>query len=164
MNIRATATYLGLAILFAGCATPYQPMGFTGGYADTQLAPDVFRVSFSGNGATSSDRAQDFALLRAAEICLTHGYKYFAVISAADQSRTQLHVMPGSSYTTGSVTGFGSMATYSGTTSYSPPQIYNIHKPGLGLIVRGFGEKPDNMNVFDGEFLIKALRTKYQIP
>ncbi len=62
--------FLLLASVFSlwflsGCATSYQQRGFAGGYSETQLAPDVFRVNFEGNGYTSSERAQDFALLRA---------------------------------------------------------------------------------------------------
>ena len=31
--------------LLTGCATTYQPAGFTGGYSQTQLAENVFHVS-----------------------------------------------------------------------------------------------------------------------
>lgn len=61
-------------LLLEGCATSHQEKGFTGGYSETQLAPDVFRVNFAGNGYTSSERAQDFALLRAAELSLVHEF------------------------------------------------------------------------------------------
>jgi len=76
-------TFIAIALgglLLTACATGYQSSGFTGGFKDTQLAPDVFRVSFSGNGFTSSDRVQDFALLRAAELTLANDARYFAVI------------------------------------------------------------------------------------
>ena len=63
---------LSLALVLSGCATAYQSNSLTGGYTDTQLAPDVFRVSFSGNAFTSNDRVQDFALLRAAELTLAN--------------------------------------------------------------------------------------------
>ena len=40
---------LCVAVL-AGCATAYQPEGLTGGFDETQLDRNVFRVSFKGNG------------------------------------------------------------------------------------------------------------------
>ena len=47
---------LSLALL-AGCATPYQRMGALGGYQEEQLAPDIYRVAFFGNGYTSPQTA-----------------------------------------------------------------------------------------------------------
>jgi hypothetical protein len=47
-----TLDVLGLLAL-AGCATDYQPQGFTGGYDDYLTAPDVAVVTFHhGNGYT----------------------------------------------------------------------------------------------------------------
>ncbi|MGE3298181.1 MAG: hypothetical protein AB7I68_12650 [Porticoccaceae bacterium] len=149
--------------LLAACATGYQSTGFTGGFKDTQLAPDVFRVSFSGNAFTSSDRVQDFALLRAAELTLANNAQYFAVISSADQSRTDTHVTPGSSQTSGTVSAYGNTGHYSGTTTYSPPQMHSYYKPGVGMMIRTFQTKPEGGFVFDANFIIGSIRTKYGI-
>jgi hypothetical protein len=149
--------------LVAACATGYQSTGFTGGFKDTQLAPDVFRVSFSGNAFTSSDRVQDFALLRAAELTLANNAQYFAVISSANQSRTDTHVTPGSSHTSGTVSAYGNTGYYSGTTTYSAPQVQTYHKPGVGMMIRTFQTKPEGGVVFDASFIIDSIRTKYGI-
>jgi len=106
--------------LLSGCATTYQQKGFTGGYSETQLAPDVFRVNFAGNAHTSSERAQDFALLRAAELSLERGFRYFALLDESSSSKLSTFTTPGSAYTTGSVYGSGTSATYSGHTTYTP--------------------------------------------
>ena len=75
------------AVVFAsGCATPYQSNSLTGGFSDTRLAPDVFRVTFRGNGYTSDERAQDFAMLRAAELSLQHGFTCFAIFDERHSS------------------------------------------------------------------------------
>src|SRR5262245_65287639 len=66
------------AFLLSGCATSYQSNGFTGGYSETQLAPDVFRVAFRGNRYTSPEQARDFCMLRAAELALQHGFTHLA--------------------------------------------------------------------------------------
>ena len=59
-----TSVVLGVT----GCATGYQSKGFSGGYEDTQIGSDVYRVNFEGNGYTKNNRVQDFLLLRASQI------------------------------------------------------------------------------------------------
>src|SRR5437764_1386447 len=59
-------------LLFVACATPYQRHGFTGGFSESQLDENVFRVNFRGNGYTSPERAADFTLLRSAELARAH--------------------------------------------------------------------------------------------
>jgi hypothetical protein len=152
-----------LATTLVACATSYQPTGFTGGFSDTQLAPDVFRVSFSGNGFTSPDRVQDFALLRAAELTLQHGARYFAVMDSENQSRTSTYVSPGSSYTSGTATAYGNTATYSGTTTSTPAQVHTYYKPGVGMVIRTFSQQPSHIHAFDAEFLLQSIRSKYGI-
>ena len=159
MKIVTTA----LLVSLVGCATSYQSSGFTGGFTDTQLAPDVFRVSFSGNAFTSSDRVQDFAFLRAAELTLASNARYFAAMSSADQSRNDTYDSPGSAYTTGTVTGYGNTAKYSGNTTYSSPQVHTYFKPGVGMMIRTFQIKPDGGFAFDAEFIVTSLRTKYGV-
>ena len=70
-----------IASFIGARATGFQSTGFAGGFEDAQLAPDIYRVSFSGNAFTSSDRVQDFALLRAAELTLANKAQYFAIMS-----------------------------------------------------------------------------------
>ena len=158
--------YIALAVsgsLMAACATAYQSSGFAGGFKDTQLAPDVFRVSFSGNSFTSNDRVQDFALLRAAELTLGNNAMYFAVMSTADQSRTDTYVSPGSAYTTGTASAYGNTASYSGTTTYTAPQMHTYFKPGVGMMIRTFQIKPEGSFAFDANFIVNSIRTKYLI-
>lgn len=152
-----------LSFVLTACATTYQSSGFTGGFTDTQLAPDLFRVSFSGNAFTSPERVQDFALLRAAELCISNGFKYFAVVDTADQSRTETYVTPSTAQTTGTATAYGNSATYSGTTTVTPGQVYSFYKPGIGLMVRGFSQKPEDIYSFEADFLVRTLKAKYEI-
>ena len=150
--------------LLSGCATSYQQKRFTGGYSETQLAPDVFRVNFAGNGYTSSDRAQDFALLRAAELSLERGFGYFALLDESSSSKFSTFTTPGSAYTTGSAYSSGNSATYSGHTTYTPGQTYLISKPRTGILIRGFTSKPNDIYTFDAQFLQQSLKRKYNLP
>jgi hypothetical protein len=73
---------LGLvALSLTGCATAYGPVGITGGYRSDTLAEDRYRVQFLGNGFSDSETAEDYALLRGAELCQTAGYGYMRVTS-----------------------------------------------------------------------------------
>ena len=147
--------------MLSACATSYQSSGLTGGFRDIQLAPDVFRVSFRGNSFTSQDRVQDFALLRAAELTLANGCRYFGVISSADQSRTDTYVSPGSAYTSGTVSMYGNTGYYSGTTNYTAPQVHTYYKPGVGMMIRTFKTQPEGGFAFDAEFIANSIRAKY---
>ena len=166
-------------LLLAGCATPYHSTGFTGGYSDTQLAPDVFRIVFRGNGYTSTERAQDFALLRASELTLQNGFICFAVIDEQESTSTSSYTTPGRADTTAYGTGFssgdiylnpyggsysGTSSTYANaTTTYTPPQTYVFYKPESGLLIRVFRAKPDGIFTFDAAFLRQSLSQKYHI-
>lgn len=78
LNILAAAI---IALTITGCATGYHSTGYSGGYTDAKLSENAFSVMFSGNTHTSRERVKDFALLRACEVCLSHGFSYFEVTS-----------------------------------------------------------------------------------
>jgi hypothetical protein len=82
MRRPALFTLLALAALVTACATPtaYGPVQRVGGpgYAETQIEADRFRVSFA-TAAGGQQRAEDFALRRAAAVTIERGYDYFVV-------------------------------------------------------------------------------------
>ena len=77
----AAATVLALA----GCATPtpYQPIiaarPTLGGFSDTRLTADHYRVTFNGNSLTKRDTVERYMLYSAAELTLAQGYDWFEV-------------------------------------------------------------------------------------
>jgi len=87
MGFLARAAILVIAIAaVSGCVTavgtsygPADEKGF--GYAETRLEADRFRVVFSGDGATSVEVVEDFALLRAAELTLETGNDWFRIVA-----------------------------------------------------------------------------------
>ncbi len=102
-------------------------------------------------------------MLRAADICLQHGFTCFALINESSSTSAQAVTTPGYAYTSGSAYAYGNSATYSGQTFYSPGQTLIIHKPRVGLLIRGFQTKPDGIFTFDSAFLQKSLKQKYHI-
>jgi hypothetical protein len=161
--VAATAIVVLPFLLLSSCATSYQSTGFAGGYTDTQLAPDAFRIGFQGNGFTSSDRAQDFALLRAADVTLSHGFRYFGIVNEANSGTMSSITVPGQSYTSASVTGYGNSAYGTAVTTFVPPTSIPIFKPKSGLLIRCFADRPEGAYVFDARFLSNSIRTKYRI-
>ena len=83
--IRRTAIteILAISFLFSACTgprpTPYQPLGPGGGFEQTRLQEDVYRVSFRGNRHTPEMDVLDFLYLRCAELTVDAGYTHFDV-------------------------------------------------------------------------------------
>jgi len=73
------------AVVVSACAhpTPYQPYVpnaaiTSGGFSETRIARDRFRVTFAGNSLTSRDTVERYLLYRAAEVTVQNGYDWFA--------------------------------------------------------------------------------------
>ena len=68
--------------LLAGCATPYKQAKkeTANGYFDTKLQESMYEVIFNGNENTSFAKANNFALLRSAEVCLENDYQSFDIV------------------------------------------------------------------------------------
>lgn len=79
------------AMLLTACATipPYHPVGEGDGYgyAEQKIESNRFRVSFSGNAATSRQAVENFLLYRAAELTTETGNTYFVII----ENETEVH-------------------------------------------------------------------------
>jgi hypothetical protein len=92
--IRPKVACLTVVSLFAcvGCQafaqTGYHPRSDAEGYAERKLEePASYEVTFSGNSYTTAERASAFALLRAAEVCLGDGFRYFVVRTGGTDAR-----------------------------------------------------------------------------
>ena len=154
-----------LCLSLVGCATGYQRQGLTGGYSDTKIQDDIFKVSFRGNAYCYQGRAEDFVLLRSAEVALENGYKYFIIIDGKSSTDTQAYTTPITSNTQGMVNMYGNQGSYSGTTYYSGGQTYIFHKPSTSNTIKCFKEKPENIPamLYDAEQIAKNIKEQYGI-
>jgi len=151
-------------IALSGCATAYQPKGFSGGYSETQLGENIFKVYFRGNGYTSPERASDFSLLRSAELMMENGFRYFIIVESEKDTKVGTYTTPSTSHTSGSVYSSGNYAYGSATTTTSGGQTYVFSKPTATNTLYGFNEKPEvNGLVYDAQFVTKSIKQKYQI-
>ena len=165
--------YIASLLLFlAACATRYQPQGMTGGFSSTQLDANVFQVTFKGNGNTSPERANDFTLLRSAELALANGFQYFTIIDSQRYSKDSTYTTPSTATTNinantnGIANSYGNNTNYSShtqgtaTTTVSGGQTYTISKPRTSNTIVCFKEKPDGFS-YNAQFIANSLREKY---
>lgn len=113
---RGTTILTISCFLISGCSTllgsaPYGPADYllgsnNGGYTETELGPNMFRISFTGRQDTE-DRVRDLAVLRAADLALSRGYKFF--------------VLTGQSLSRGGAAG-GPVSTHTALFFKQPPQ------------------------------------------
>ena len=160
--MKSIAWYVFLLVSVVGCATGYQPSGFKGGYTETQLSPDIFRVSFGGNAYTSAEAAANYTLLRSAELALENDHPYFVIIDEHHSSSTSAYTTPTQTTTTASVTAFGNTAHGSASSTTTGGQTYYFAKPGTSNLILLLKSKEgiDGI-VYDAAFLRTSLRNKY---
>ncbi len=154
-----------LALALAGCSTGYGPSGLTGGYEETQLAPNVWRVSFTGNGYTSQEQTQDFALLRSAELAVKNGYSYFGFAAASVRANSGgVITTPGYSTTTGSASVYGNSVYGSANTVSYPGSSYAWTFPTANNTVVMFRERPQvEAMIYEARFICRSLGNKYKV-
>lgn len=83
-----------LTVLGAGCATPYQPDGYRGGYSEQQINANTWAVTFRGNGYTGTRRTREGALRRAAELTVAAGGAGFIVREGGTEVRSSIVNQP----------------------------------------------------------------------
>ena len=85
----------------------------------------------------------DFAVLRAAELTLSHGYRYFCII----------HEGAGYAITNANAYAIGNMAFGNSYTTYVPGLSIPVFKPESELMIRCFNERPAGSFGLDAQFI-----------
>lgn len=129
MKLQILSVALIGMVAVAGCATT----------KSTQLGANLHRIEMRGNGFTDPTKANDQALLKAAETAIDEGMRYFVIEGATDLTRHDLMVLPGSQTTTYSGSAFqtGSFTNLTGTatTSTAPGSAVTVTKPALNAVI-----------------------------
>lgn len=152
-----------MSCYLAGCATPYSSQGFMGGFTESRLDENVFRVNFKGNGFTSSEKAKDYTLLRSAELALEHGYSYFVVTDSASYNSNVYMQTPTTVNTSASAYGNRNYVYGQATTTVNGGDIITVAKPNESAVVVMFREKPEGIFAYNAKFLVKELKKNYGI-
>jgi hypothetical protein len=95
----AAAVALAAASLSAcETATPYQPLNpaaaSAGGYSETQLEHDRWRVTFHGNDMTARETVETYLLYRAAELTVNQGYDWFEAVQRDTERHENTYAEP----------------------------------------------------------------------
>ncbi|NNP70926.1 hypothetical protein [Acinetobacter sp. Ac_5812] len=150
--------------LLTACATGYKNSGFGGGFEDTELSPGYFRITFKGNGVTSSERVSDLALLRASDLMQSKGCKSFQVLNGKDSISTSYVDLPRTTTTNANVYGYGNYATGNATTTSYGGGLQSVHRAKTTIDVRCVEAEADpSQNIFDTNFINQKLKQKYKI-
>ncbi|HBM1866028.1 MULTISPECIES: CC0125/CC1285 family lipoprotein [Acinetobacter] len=151
-------------ILLSACATSYQSNGLTGGFEDTELSPGYYRITFRGNGVTSREKVNEFALLRASDLMLSRGCKSFQVLNGKDTVNTSYVDLPRTTSTNANVYAYGNYATANATTTTYGGGLQSVHRAKTTLDARCINAEADpSQNIFDTNFINQKLKQKYRI-
>lgn len=140
------------ALLLAGCSTPYQEMGFTGGVKSQQVTADTYRIISRGNGFTSGTTIQDYTLLKAAETTKAGGGTHFMIVSGNDASRT--------GYIETSSTARTTVVGNTAYTTFNPGSVHRYVKPGQDTYIRIFaiaGDQPPPRGAISADEIIQFV-------
>ena len=160
----AFSSLLIISILFYNCSTPYQSYGFLGGFTDTQLDENIFRVHFNGNGYTSTEKASDYCLLRCAELTLQSDYNYFIIVSNDENTSISSYTTPTTTKTKANASVYGNTVSGTATSTTYGGQTYYITKPSSTNLIICYSEKPDmDVMVYNANFIFKSIKDKYDI-
>lgn len=161
--MRHSIAFVIVAIL-CGCATKYQSQGFTGGFTETQLDKNVFRVSFQGNGFTRGERTEDMVLLRSAELAIKNNFTHFVIVDGSTKQDYSTFTTPVQSTTTANVNVYGNTAYGRARTTTTGGDTMVIVKPSSTNTVVFFSSRPDVPGlVYDASFICGSLGRKYEV-
>lgn len=157
--------FISLLIL-SGCASPYQKEGLTGGYSDMRVRDNVFRVSFKGNRVTSEQRVIDLAHVRAAEVTLQNGYKYFIILDQGQFVPASPNTTPATANTSGMVNannyGIFNIGATNGT--YAGGKAESFANLRITLTIACFAEKPQTGSLlYDAQQVLSNLGAAYRV-
>lgn len=156
-----------VSFLLLGCSTPYQPMGFGGGYSDVQYDRNTIKVSFRGNAFISKDTVNNYLLYRCAETTTEHGYDYFIIVDSNSDIKYSTYTTPGryeeKTRASGNLYGYGNRINASGTShtagTYYPSKTTTFKKHKITAMIKMFnGRKPKNeKNAYNARELMHYL-------
>lgn len=154
--------WLALILSLVGCAigSSYHDSDnmWKLGYSDIQLNETVYRVSYAGYGIPQSE-CDDFAIMRASEIAREKGYKYFRILAEKQSSQSQSVYLPGSTYTTGTVSGYGQFKA----TSYSSGFMATANYPVSTLTVELLKESDMQPGTLNAELIWVSLAKRHGV-
>lgn len=94
----------------SGCAT-YTEGGVFGGFNDTPLARDTYRIQSYGNAYTTRQSTNAIALVRAADLAAANGYDRFMILDYDEWVRSEYYTTPATITTNTDISGYARTST-----------------------------------------------------
>ena len=157
MNKALKKLFLVTSIISLTSCTPYQSSGFTGGFTEVQLSENVWKVKVNGNGLTAKSTIDDYALLRASELTLEEGYKYFIVGEENQFSKKGQADFGSTSTTQGHIDRNG---YFSGTTR-TKKNVHNYTKHRNEILFQMTNDQKNGNFAYNAKMIYDSLSKKY---
>jgi len=97
--VALAVTLSGAALAACETATPYQPLSSknaqSGGYTETRIDTNRWRVTFQGNSLTSRGTVENYLLYHAAELTLSQGFDWFETTDRSTDKQTDTYALGG---------------------------------------------------------------------
>ena len=137
-NIVILLLLFTLTIVISCVPTLYNLEDRTGGYGETQIDKNVWKVYFSFNRHTTDERALNYLRLRCAELTIHNEFQYFQISDLETNPKQTL--------------------TKSGEDFYSSKQ------QSKSCVIACFKDKPEKGTSYNATEIIKSIKDKYNTP
>ncbi|MDF1827223.1 MAG: hypothetical protein P1U39_02985 [Legionellaceae bacterium] len=123
------------------CSTGYHASGLLmSGYDEFRLAPDQYRVQFSGNEYTSENRAYQYALRRSAELTKAQGFQYFKITNSSVSKTKHTYTTPVTKHTASSTDTYhyehGKIKENEIITTVSGGDVHENYSPSISFNIK----------------------------
>lgn len=165
-----------LTLSACATATPYQPASRSdGGFAETRLESNRYRVTFAGNSLTARETVEDYLLYRAAELTVENGFDWFSAVNRDTEADRRYYAQPDpfsrwDPFWTPSWRYYrrGYWTPWSPWDRFGPREI-DVREvtryEATAEIVMGRGQKPQNdPHAFDAREVMQNLGSRVQRP
>ena len=150
-----------LLTISVACAPKYGKAGWRGGYSETPLQGDTYRVAYVGGSEKFVEKGLH---LRCAEIAKEKGFEWFSVIQSSTKNDPVVFSSPG--YTIITPTG---QNTDGGNTEFGSSENYQRHEVSeiraeideykATAVIRLLNTKPSDGEVFHAETVYQELKS-----
>lgn len=152
-----------IVFVLSGCNTgQYQSFQSGVGYQSEQTEDNSYYVTYTGTRTTKTEKVNDFALLRSAELTLEKGYVYFVIIKAENNkdAGNNLSNMSARALTGGSQARVPTAGT--GVSAGTPSVAMGPTGPKVKseLTIAMFKEKPRGVS-YKADRIVQAIKEEY---
>ncbi len=167
--MRTNAVVVALSFVMAACSsTNYSQATSSAGYGffEFPAKTDVWQVQYRGDRYVSSAKASDLAMLRAAQVALREGKRYFIVLEREDDVRTRGSYQRGQRRTEVEMTGYEPMtntATGNATTTVTGGVRRTHGEPRSVVLVQLVNArfKGHSHQTYEADFVLRSVEEKY---